>query len=497
MKPSVQQNVRPASTASGVSCPKSAPANTAIDDAILTFFDARHAAEPSSEYPVPPATANTVFRLCVALSGGRDSIVLLHAMHRLVASGRLPLELSAVHVNHGISTHANAWAMFCDALCVRLDVPLTIARVEVPRDSGEGLEAAARRMRHAVFSACNADAVALAHHRDDQAETVLLNLLRGAGVAGAAGMRAERAQGDLMSAGPTLVRPLLDVPRATIETYAAEHVLDWIDDESNTDTHHRRNFLRREVLPKLEEKFPGAQKALARAAGHFAESAALLDELAAIDRQAVSAWSGRIALAGFNMLSPARARNLLRAEWVAAGFRAPDARWVEEARRQLAANVSQSETCLSTRDGALHVYRGELFVLAPGVLPPTEPVVWRGEPAIVWAGGSVRFELAIGEGVRRDLCVAGALCLKARQGGERLQIHPRRPQRSLRKLCQDAAIPPWEREQLPLLWQGENLLWVGGLGVDAAFACGEGEEGMRVVWEPAADTVAVTPPEHC
>lgn len=424
-------------------------------------------------------------------------MVLLDALHRLIVAHSLPITLSAVHVHHGISPNADAWAAFCDALCNGLGVPLAIERVDVARDSGEGLEAAARRMRHAVFAALDADAVALAHHRDDQAETVLLNLLRGAGVAGAAGMRVERAQGGLEGAVPSLVRPLLDVPRAAIEARAAERALRWIDDESNTDTHHRRNFLRREVLPKLEEKFPGAQKALARAASHFAEGAALLDELAAIDRQAVSAWSGRIALAGFNALAPARARNLLRAEWIAAGFRAPDARWIEEARRQLAANISQSETCLSTPDGALHVYRGELFLVRPMVLRPAEPVVWQGEPIVAWAGGSIRFEPTVGEGVRRSFCVAGETCLKARQSGERLQIHPRRPHRSLRKLCQDAAIPPWEREQLPLLWHGEHLLWVGGIGVDAAFACGEGEPGVRVVWEPAADMAHATVVDHC
>ena len=453
--------------------PHAGPASRAIDAALSSFLGVRFALNSESS------------RLCVALSGGRDSVVLLHALHRLVVSGRLPVSLTAVHVHHGISPNADQWTAFCTEFCRTCAVPLSIVRVEVPRDSGEGLEAAARRMRHAVFADCAADWLALAHHRDDQAETVLLNLLRGSGIAGAAGMLAERAQGH----GPSLIRPLLDVPRTAIEGYAAEHDLRWIDDESNEDTHYRRNFLRREVLPALEEKFPGAQKSLARAAGHFAEGAALLDDLAAIDRRAVAAPSGRIALADFNALPPARARNLLRFEWIAAGFRAPDTRWIDEARRQLASTIAQSETCLATPDGELHVYRGELHIVGHRVEMPAESLLWQGEAELPWAGGRVRFVPVIGSGLRRSLFVAGELCLKARQGGEHLQVHPKRPRRSLRKLFQEASVPPWERERLPFLWQAEKLLWVGGLGGEVAFACGEGEEGMGVVWEPQRDRV--------
>ncbi|MEI7432465.1 MAG: tRNA lysidine(34) synthetase TilS, partial [Betaproteobacteria bacterium] len=163
-------------------------------------------------------------RLCVALSGGRDSVVMLHALSRLVLSSEMALQLSALHVHHGISSNADAWVEFCVAFCQRCAIPLEIIHVQVPRDRGEGLEAAARRERHAVFGNCAADWLVLAHHRDDQAETVLLNLLRGSGVAGAAGMLNQRSQNH----GPTLVRPLLDVPRLEIESYASQHSLPWI-----------------------------------------------------------------------------------------------------------------------------------------------------------------------------------------------------------------------------------------------------------------------------
>lgn len=445
---------------------------------------------PRKTDPIPASLAGFLAprlkqgaRLCVGLSGGRDSVVLLHALSRLRLAGNRPFELSAVHVNHRISPNAPAWADFCSELCARLDVALEVVSVDVPRNGGEGLEAAARHVRHAVFAACRADWLALAHHRDDQAETVLLNLLRGAGIAGAAGMLAERPQ----ACGPALIRPLLDVPRAALKDYAVAHGLRWIDDESNDDVHFRRNYLRRDVLPQLEEKFPGARKSLARAASHFAEGTQLLDELAAIDRAAVTSPAGRISLPGFNALTPSRARNLLRHEWLAAGFRAPDVRWIDEALRQLATADELAETCLETRDGRLHVYRGEVYVVGHVPEAPELPVAWNGEFELPWAGGRVRFEPVVGRGIRRASLAAGEVFLKARQGGERLQPQANRPRRSLRNLLQEAALPPWERGRLPFLWCGSRLLWVGGLGVDAGDACTAGEQGVLPVWVPVLE----------
>ena len=418
-------------------------------------------------------------RICVGFSGGMDSVVLLHALNRLAKDQDRAIGLSALHVHHGLSERADDWARFCEDFCHRCGVPLEIVRVAVPRDSGEGLEGAARRLRHGVFAACRADWLGLAHHRDDQAETVLLNLLRGAGVAGAAGMLAERPQ----SRGPTLVRPLLDVPRLAIERYAAEHGLSWIDDESNADRRFRRNFLRHEILPRLETTFSGAGKSLARAAGHFAEAAGLLDDLAGIDREAASAASGRIALVALNELPQARARNLLRHVWTAAGFQAPDTRWIDEALKQLATADALSELRVATAEAALHVYRGELYLVRLSGGPPAEPLSWSGQDILPWAGGRVRFRVAMGHGIGRGHLDGAEVVLKARQGGERLQPDARRPRRSLRNLLQEAAVPPWERLCLPMLWVNGQLAWVGGIGCDAAFACPPEEEGVLPLWE--------------
>ncbi len=418
-------------------------------------------------------------RLCVGVSGGRDSLVLLHALAGLRASG---FALSAVRVDHGLSANADRWASFCADFCRSCGVPMEIVRVDVPRASGDGLEAAARRLRHAVFAGRAADWLALAHHRDDQAETVLFRLLRGAGVSGAAGMPAERSQGG----GPRLIRPLLDVPGSLLARYAEECSLTWIEDESNADPRFRRNHLRREVLPRITEQFPGAAQALARSGQHFAEAAGLLDELAQADRAATAGACGRIDLARFNALSRPRARNLLRGELRAAGFRSPETRWLDEALRQLATVGAASQTCVATPDGEIHAYRGELYLVRQRPAIPSVALPWRGEGELPWGGGRVRFRSTIGEGVSYRLLASAAICLRGRQGGERLQPDPRRPPRALRKLLQEAALPPWERLRLPLLWSGEHLVWVAGIGVAAAFACAPDETGLALAWEAAA-----------
>jgi tRNA(Ile)-lysidine synthase len=294
-------------------------------------------------------------------------------------------------------------------------------------------------------------------------------------------MRARRAQGD----GPLLVRPLLDVPRALLDDYARAHALAWIEDESNADARFRRNYLRHEVMPRLRAVFPQAERSLARASAHFAEGAQLLDELAAIDRAALANASGRLCLAGFNALAaekPARARNLLRFVWLAAGFRAPDTRWIDEALRQLASAAAPVQICVSTVDGALHVYRGEIHVAAHAGVPDV-PRRWSGESELPWAGGRLRFVGVRGAGLARRALLAGEVRIAARQGGERLQPDARRPRRSLRNLLQEAALPPWERRRLPLLSIDGTLAWVGAIGVDARFACAADEDGVLPVWE--------------
>lgn len=294
-------------------------------------------------------------RLTVGLSGGCDSVVLLHVLVALGLVGRL----QAVHVHHGLSPNADAWAKFCVEYCHRLDVALTIRKVEVPTGSGLGLEAAARNARYAAFAETAGNNLLLAHHRGDQAETVLFNLLRGTGVAGAAGIPAERRQGGLR-----LLRPLLDVSRTELEVYALEAGLKWVEDESNQNRALTRNFLRHETLVALGQRFPRVESSLAQAAENFAEAHALLDELAELDWQQVG--DGDAAqLAELRQLSNSRLKNLLRYRLRALGWRAPVASRLDEFVRQLRTAAPDRHPELVLPDGKIRVAQRRLHWL-PG-----------------------------------------------------------------------------------------------------------------------------------
>ncbi len=394
--------------------------------------------------------------LCVALSGGIDSVVLLHALR--VPAARHGLRLCALHVNHGISPNARAWENFCRALCVRLQVPLTVRRVRITR-RGHGLEAAAREERYRALGSARARFVALAHQLDDQAETVLFNLLRGAGLAGASGM-AECAPLHGSRGSKTLaLRPLLAVPRVDIEVYAREHELDWVEDESNADEMLTRNWLRRRVGPLLAARFPRWREALARAAAHFAEAQSLLRPEGA----------DRLRVDMLRAVPRAKAKLLLREYLRAAGVQAPAARQLDEMLRQLLEAPADAAIELLHDGMTVRCYRGQLAVLpASGV------------------AGQVLLHACTGKGIDAAKLEAGPVSVRARQGGERLRLAANRPSRTLKNLFQEAGIPPWEREGLPLLYCGEELVWVPGIGVAAGFRTGRGRAGLRPEWRRIA-----------
>lgn len=257
-------------------------------------------------------------RVVVGLSGGMDSVVLLHVLAHTWQGG-----VAALHVNHGISPNARAWADFCEAYAQKLNIPCVVKSVMVERGSSDGLEAAARRARHAVFAQTDAW-VACAHHLDDQAETLLFNLLRGTGLAGAGAMRERNGR---------LLRPLLAVGRADIASYARAHYLEWIDDESNADVRYARNFLRHRILAPLSQRFPAAAKNLAGAAARFAEAQDLIDALACLDLGDCADFP--VPADQLRALDEPRARNALRYLLAMRGVRIPSEVRLREALRQM------------------------------------------------------------------------------------------------------------------------------------------------------------------
>ncbi|MDX9995516.1 MAG: tRNA lysidine(34) synthetase TilS [Rhodocyclaceae bacterium] len=289
--------------------------------------------------------------LVLGLSGGIDSIVLLHALAAARSGTPAAFSLAALHVHHGLSVNADRWEAFCRGLCERLDVPFACAHVIVERGSADGLEGAARRARHAAFVASAADWVVLAQHRDDQAETLLFNLLRGTGMAGAAAMRERSGR---------LLRPLLPVGRADIEAYARQHGLDWVEDESNADLRHARNFLRHRVLPELHGRFPAAAKNMAAAAARFAEALALLDALARIDLDGTEDFP--LDIACLDRLDEARARNVLRYLLARRQVMIPGEARLAEAVRQMRSAGPDRHPALVFGDRRLYRRRGRLYL---------------------------------------------------------------------------------------------------------------------------------------
>lgn len=267
-------------------------------------------------------------RLVVGLSGGRDSICLLSALKELQPD--FGYGLAACHVNHGISSHAAEWQTFCQRFCDISGIPLKAVQISVPLDSAEGLEAAARTRRYAVFADIDADWLVLGQHRGDQAETLLFNLLRGSGVHGARAMPEVR----ILRPGLLLLRPLLGVPRTDIERYLGSRTLHWIEDDSNGDQRFSRNFLRHRIIPELQSRFPATEERLALSAERFAEAAVLLDDLALIDLSGAPA-AFPVALDLLASLSEARARNLLRFLLARQGVGIPGETRFREALRQL------------------------------------------------------------------------------------------------------------------------------------------------------------------
>jgi tRNA(Ile)-lysidine synthase len=408
----------------------------------------------------------------VGLSGGIDSVVLLEALNELRAS--LGFTLAALHVHHGLSRNADAWARFCAEHCSAREISLSVEHVTVSRRAGGGIEAAARAARYSAYRAQDAGCVALAHNLDDQAETVLMQLLRGAGPHGMAGMPVVRPLG----AG-LLVRPMLDVPRSRIEAFARARGLRWIDDESNADTTLSRNLLRAEVLPRLEGHYPGYRESLARAARNAGDAAALADIIARQDLDSMVTTDG-VEIAGLTALGSTRAANALRYWLREAGISMPPRIRLKEALRQLTDAPADASPEIALGTHRLRRYRGHLRLVASEVVLANWCVPWRGDTSVALPDGRfVHARRGEGDGIAAVRLEGGDVVLRNRQGGERFQVASNRPRRELKKLFQETGVAPWERDRLPLLCLREQVIWVPGIGVDPGFAAAPGEASVR------------------
>lgn len=402
-------------------------------------------------------------RWYIGYSGGLDSTVLLHLLGAMARDTGLP-PLCALHVNHQLSAEANSWQQQCAAQCNAQGIEFRAELVTV-EERGSGLEAAAREARYQVFEkylGAN-ECVLLAHHRDDQVETFFLRLLRGAGIEGLAAMAAQRPLGQ-----GQLLRPLLSYTRSALESYAAAHKLSWIEDESNRDNSLDRNFLRRQVLPQLAERWPGYRDRIATSTENlrdYAEDLRSEFEPELQLRMAEAFGEQTLSLAGWHGFSELRQRQLLRSWLQKLDQYSPDRKALCEFVRQLRESDDQAHPLLTCASYQLRRYRECLYLSPVNTMPPVNPT----------------FATASGTGIRAEL--GDELRVIVRQGGERCRPSGRSRSQTVKKLLQEYGVPPWLRESLPLvLNRQDQVVAVANLWVCEGFEAGPGQAGLELVW---------------
>ena len=418
--------------------------------------------------------------LCVALSGGVDSTALLAA---LAAARSKPARLRALHVDHGLRPASKEWAQHCRSLARRLHVPLKVLSTKVERARGESLEAAAREARYRLLAGAldSGEVLLTAHHCDDQLETVLLQLFRGSGLPGLAGMpaRAPFAKG-------WLVRPLLSRSREELAAWAREHELTWVDDDSNADVQLDRNYLRSRVVPLIRERWPGSAAAVARSARHVAEAQTLLDDLALADVDRAR-YGESLSVKTLRTLPLERRRNALRFWITRAGHLAPDTRRLGEiagalldARPDANPSVEWSSISEGVPVGEpirVRVQRdGDLLTLSQAAATPAATSAdilwsWRECRTCALPRDLGKLELEPDERGPIDLdALPDVLAIRWRSGGERLSPRRGGSRRSLKNLLQESRVPVAERARLPLLFaitpDGAQLVAVADLLID-------------------------------
>ena len=421
--------------------------------------------------------ANKPDRYVIALSGGLDSAVLAHALAN--TRERHGKSLLAVHVDHQLHPDSGRWNEHCRMLAISLGIEFVSEAVAVDVSAGVGLEAAAREARYEALAGHTGegDWLLSAHHRNDQAETLLLNLMRGSGPAGLAGIGLFTQ----FSAG-WLVRPLIDVSRSALQDYAERHDLRWVDDPSNDDLRFDRNYLRHDVLPALEQRWPGVVERLARSAALASEAAVMLDELAATDLGNIGERAARIDIAGLLTLPEARQRNLLRHAVRQAGLPVPGSAQLAAVLDTLVQAREDAQPLVAWPGAEARRYRGKLYLLPPQNAQdwPEDGVPLAATPVQLGPGmGRLRLAPGAARGIS-DAIVARGLRIRMRQGGEEIKLSGQTHTKKLKKLLQEKGVVPWMRDRLPLIYAGDQLVAVADVWIAAGAA---GEPGSAVYWE--------------
>ena len=416
--------------------------------------------------------------LWVAYSGGCDSHALLYSLNSL--RSEISSEIKAIHINHGLSPLANEWEEHCRQICEKLSVPYTAIKVDASAVN-KSPEEAARHARYAEWKKLikKDEVILLAHHQDDQAETVLLQLLRGSGVKGLAAMPAQQnfSQG-------LLCRPMLGFLREEIQAYAAEHSLNWIDDPSNFDTDFDRNFLRHDVVPLLESRWPALKKTLSRTATHTAEADHLLTVLAEQDWLKVKK-NKQIEIRSLLELDKKRQRNVVR-YWLSSISKVtlPDTNHLQRILDEVLTAADDANPEVIWRGGEVRRYQGLLYAQDKNRVPEKSlELTWKNleTPLVIDSTGlKLSASPSVGDGLSQRKLKSAEISLKFRQGGESCRPVGRGQTHQLKKLFQEWQVPPWLRASIPLIYVNGELAEVVGYCHCEPFAAEDGEAGWVI-----------------
>ncbi len=422
-------------------------------------------------------THKKISSITVALSGGVDSVVLLHLLHQLQKTQNFTLKAS--HVHHGLSKHADKWVKFCEKLCAKLSVKLDVHYIQLPQKKSLGIEGEARRLRYEKLLQSQTDLVVLAHHEDDQAETFLLQLIRGAGVKGLSSM-------GHFDDTRKLWRPLLNTSRIEIESYAKKHKLKWIEDESNQNTDFDRNFIRSKVLRLLKNRFHHIIKVISRSSALLAEAQHLLDDLAKIDlKNSLKSYiyKHKLQVKTLNKLSHSRAKNVLR-YWLELNDQLmPSKDLLDELLRQvLTAKKDATLKIQLSKDFEIRRYKDEIYIVKTNQKKQKNyEIIWNGESEILLPNGTqLNFKKVKGRGINFKFLHDQKLKIRSRQGGEFFKPNSKRPTKKIKQLLQESDLPPWERESFPIIFLGDELAAVPNFGIDIKFQTKTNELGLEV-----------------
>ena len=422
-----------------------------------------------TEHLLPLVSVKKPLSVCCAYSGGLDSTVLLHALNAFALQHKATnlLDVTALHVNHGLSPNADKWESHCIEQCSLLGLPIRSVEVSVSREDAS-LEDCARKARYEAFNSSDADYVFLAHHQGDQSETLLMNLLRGAGTLGAASIPSRRGR---------VQRPFLSISKDELLTYAQKHKLHWIEDESNCSDAHSRNYLRQNVLPIIEKRFAGGVKNLAQAAAHFAETQLLLDDLAIEDGGELVPLAVEKLIELERTKGMPRAKNLLAFNLRRQGVRFPSKIWFDELFRQLRDSREDAQLNLEAGVHSVRRYRGCIYVSKNIAEAHLESVPWDGSSIALWGGRPIECKIVGNSGLNSRAFV-GKLEFRRRQGGEVMLFN--KQHRPVKDLLREAGIPPWQRSKLPILFHENEIVWVAGVGIAENYRCKAKEDGISL-----------------